>query len=482
MNVGAAEDLWSRVGAAVRQQLSDSTWEIWFQGVHAVDLTDTALILGMSNPMARDRIIAMYHGLVEDACRALTGIELAVEIVLDTTLRDPHDHVVEEIVIDLVETPVGVATQSSSRSAVSAGGITTGSATDQDRATWNPGTLNPRYTFDQFVIGTSNRFAHAAALRVAEEPARSYNPLFIYGPAGLGKTHLMHAIGHHVRQIYTTKRLRYVSTETMMNEFIDAMRSKTGHAFKRRYRDVDVLLIDDIQFLERTEQLQEEFFNTFNDLHNSGSQIVISSDRPPKSIAKIEDRLRSRFEWGLITDIQPPEFETRLAILQKKAESERLAGIPNEVLGFIAEHVTDNVRELEGSLHRIAAYSSLNRVPLTEQLAREVLADLIPASRARVITPQLILDVTAELFGWTIEELIGPSRRRPLVNARQIGMYVFRELTDYSYPRIAEAFGGRDHSTVMHACDKIRTQMSERRAVLEQVNDLISTIKQKAGG
>ncbi len=469
MNVGAAEDLWARVGAAVRHQLSDSTWDIWFQGAHAIDLTNDSLVIGIANPMARDRIVAMYTGMLDDACRALTGTDVRTEIVLDTVDRiaSPDD----EMVIDLI------GPELSQR-----GPNVGASPPEPEKPTWSPGTLNPRYTFDQFVIGTSNRFAHAAALRVAEEPARSYNPLFIYGPAGLGKTHLMHAIGHHVRQIYTTKRLRYVSTETMMNEFIDAMRSKTGHAFKRRYREVDVLLIDDIQFLERTEQLQEEFFHTFNDLHNSGSQIVISSDRPPKSIAKIEDRLRSRFEWGLITDIQPPEFETRLAILQKKAESEKLAGIPNEVLGFIAEHITDNVRELEGSLHRIAAYSSLHRVPLSEELAKQVLSDLIPASRPRVITPKLILDVTAEMFGWSIDELIGPSRRRPLVNARQIGMYVFRELTDYSYPRIAEEFGGRDHSTVMHACDKIRTQMSERRAVLEQVNDLIGRIKQSAGG
>ena len=469
MNVGAAEDLWARVGAAVRHQLSDSTWDIWFQGAHAIDLTTDSLVIGIANPMARDRIVAMYTGMLDDACRALTGTDVRAEIVLDTVERISGTD--DELLIDLVDLEP-------QRSAA----LASVPSPEPERPTWSPGTLNPRYTFDQFVIGTSNRFAHAAALRVAEEPARSYNPLFIYGPAGLGKTHLMHAIGHHVRQIYTTKRLRYVSTETMMNEFIDAMRSKTGHAFKRRYREVDVLLIDDIQFLERTEQLQEEFFHTFNDLHNSGSQIVISSDRPPKSIAKIEDRLRSRFEWGLITDIQPPEFETRLAILQKKAESEKLAGIPNEVLGFIAEHVTDNVRELEGSLHRIAAYSSLHRVPLSEELAKQVLSDLIPASRPRVITPKLILDVTAEMFGWSIDELIGPSRRRPLVNARQIGMYVFRELTDYSYPRIAEEFGGRDHSTVMHACDKIRTQMSERRAVLEQVNDLIGRIKQSAGG
>jgi chromosomal replication initiator protein len=344
--------------------------------------------------------------------------------------------------------------------------------------------LNPRYTFDQFVIGASNRFAHAAALSVAESPARSYNPLFIYGPAGLGKTHLLHAIGHHVRDLFSSKRVRYVSTETMMNEFVDAMRAKTMPGFKRRYRDVDVLLVDDIQFLERTEQLQEEFFYTFNDLHSRGSQIVISSDRPPKSIATIEDRLRSRFEWGLITDIQPPEFETRLAILRKKAESERLEGIPDGVLAFIAENIVDNVRELEGSLIRVAAYSSLNRVPLTDEAARNLLSDLLPGSRPRIITPVLILEETAKMFGFTIDELCGKSRRRPLVTARQISMYVFRELTDYSYPKIADEFGGRDHTTVMHACEKVRAQIAERRMVFDQVNELINRIKHgaSAGG
>jgi chromosomal replication initiator protein len=317
---------------------------------------------------------------------------------------------------------------------------------------------------------------------VAESPARSYNPLFIYGPAGLGKTHLLHAIGHHVRDLFTSKRVRYVSTETMMNEFVDAMRAKTMPSFKRRYREVDVLLVDDVQFLERTEQLQEEFFYTFNDLHARGSQIVISSDRPPKSIATIEDRLRSRFEWGLITDIQPPEFETRLAILRKKAEAEHLDGIPDGVLAFIAENIADNVRELEGSLIRVAAYSSLNRAPLTEDIARQVLSDLLPASRPRQITPELILDETAKMFGWTVDELCGKSRRRPLVTARQTGMYVMRELTDLSYPRIAEAFGGRDHTTVMYAVDKIKQQMTERHIIFEQVNELITRIRLGTGG
>ncbi len=470
-NVAGAEELWARVSAAVRQQLSESTWEVWFQGLRAIDLSDDRLTVAVANPMARDRILAMYRSVLDDACGALTGTGTTIDVVLDPSDAE------EALVIDLTQPVPAVSAQlTTERNERPADGG------ERDGAVRNPGALNPRYTFDQFVIGTSNRFAAAAALAVAEEPARSYNPLFIYGPAGLGKTHLLHAIGHHVRRLFTTKRVRYVSTETMMNDFIDAMRSKSNLAFKRRYRDVDVLLIDDIQFLERTEQLQEEFFHTFNDLHASGGQIVISSDRPPKSIAKIEDRLRSRFEWGLITDIQPPEFETRLAILQKKAEAEHLDGLPNEVLGFIAEHITDNVRELEGSLHRIAAYSSLHRVPLNVDLARTVLCDLIPARQPRVITPTLILDVTAEMFGHDVGELTGPSRRRPLVTARQIGMYVFRQLTDYSYPKIAEEFGGRDHTTVMHACEKIKRQMSEKQPVFDQVNELIARIKQSAGG
>ncbi|MDQ1479401.1 MAG: chromosomal replication initiator protein [Actinomycetota bacterium] len=468
MGTPAADDLWAKVAAAVRAQLSEATWNTWFQGVHALDLSDDTLILGVPSSVTIERLRTSYLGLLTDAAQALTGVPLDISLLVDTTPRR------EELVSldQLTPGPPPAATLEEARRV----------AETDAGAAWPTTSLNPRYTFDQFVIGASNRFAHAAAMSVAESPARSYNPLFIYGPAGLGKTHLLHAIGHHVRELFSSKRVRYVSTETMMNEFVDAMRSKHMPGFKRRYREVDVLLVDDIQFLERTEQLQEEFFYTFNDLHGRGSQIVISSDRPPKSIATIEDRLRSRFEWGLITDIQPPEFETRLAILQKKAESEHLDGIPDSVLGFIAENVVDNVRELEGSLIRVAAYSSLHRVPLTEDVAREVLSDLLPASRPRVITPQLILEETAKMFGWTIDDLCGKSRRRPLVTARQIGMYVFRELTDYSYPKIAEEFGGRDHTTVMHACEKIRGQMAERRVVFEQVNELINRIKHGSSG
>jgi chromosomal replication initiator protein len=277
-------------------------------------------------------------------------------------------------------------------------------------------------------------------------------------------------------------RVRYVSTETLMNEFVDAIRNNAANSFRRRYREVDVLLVDDIQFLERSQQLQEEFFHTFNSLHGAGGQIVLSSDRPPKQIPRLEDRLRTRLEWGLITDVQPPEFETRLAILRMKAESEGLVNLPDDVLAFIASNISDNVRELEGALIRIAAYSSLHRATLDETVAKQVLADLLPPSQPRVVTPELILEETAKMFGFTVEDLCGKSRRRPLVIARQIGMYVFRELTDFSYPRIAEQFGGRDHTTVIHAVEKIKALMTERHQVFDQVNELMSRVRLGTGG
>jgi chromosomal replication initiator protein len=460
-----ADETWARSTKLLRAQLAEATWATWFQGVRPVSFGEGILVLAVPNALARERIRSSYSGLVLDALREIAGINVTLELVVDTAPRED----------DLMFTTNEPLHQLSAF-------VSSGPAEPGRSSVWAPGTLNPTYTFDQFVIGASNRFAHAAALSVAEMPARSYNPLFIYGAAGLGKTHLLHAIGHYVQAMHRMKRVRYVSTEAFMNEFVDAIRAKSMPAFKRRYRDLDVLLIDDIQFLERTQELQEEFFHTFNDLHQGGSQIVISSDRPPKSIATLEDRLRTRFEWGLITDVQPPEFETRLAILRKKAESEHLDGIPTEVHAFIASNITDNVRELEGALIRVAAYSSLNHSPLSEEIARAVLADLLPPSKPRVITPQLILDETAKMFGWTVDDLCGKSRRRPLVTARQISMYVFRELTDSSYPKIAEEFGGRDHTTVMHAVEKIKAQMAERHTIFEQVNELIGRIKLGTGG
>jgi chromosomal replication initiator protein len=339
--------------------------------------------------------------------------------------------------------------------------------------------LNPKYTFDSFVIGPSNRFAHAAALAVAEQPARSYNPLFIYGGAGLGKTHLLHAIGHCVRNLYPSAVVRYVSSEQFMNEFILGVREEKMPAFRRRYREADVLLIDDIQFLARGEQTQEEFFHTFNALHNDGRQIVISSDRPPKAIAALEDRLRTRFEWGLITDVQPPDLETRVAILQKKAAAEGFR-VPDDVLSFIASRVQNNIRELEGRLFRVVAYASLTQSSLTLDLAHEVLSPLIAPEGANEIRPELIIAECIAYYAISRADLVGPSRSRPLVQARQVAMYLCRELTALSLPKIGEVFGGRDHTTVLHADTKIRSLMRERRQVYSQVQELTARIRQKA--
>jgi chromosomal replication initiator protein len=335
--------------------------------------------------------------------------------------------------------------------------------------------LNPRYSFDDFVIGASNRFAHAAANAVAEAPAKSYNPLFVYGGAGLGKTHLLHAIGHYVRKLYPRLKVHYVTTEQFTNEFINAIRDDSITAFQHLYRRTDVLLMDDIQFLQSKERTQEEFFHTFNALHNAEKQIVLSSDRPPKQIGQLEDRLRSRFEWGLMTDIQPPDLETRIAILRKKAESDRL-GVSDAVLEVIATKVASNIRELEGALIRVSAFASLQRAPADVQMAEYVLKDLFPDGRDRVINVQDVIDEVSAYFSLTPEELCSASRSRQLVNARQIAMYLTRELTDMSLPRIGRAFGNRDHSTVMHATQKIAGLMTERRVTYDQVQELTNRI------
>ncbi|WP_018684245.1 chromosomal replication initiator protein DnaA [Actinokineospora enzanensis] len=339
--------------------------------------------------------------------------------------------------------------------------------------------LNEKYTFDTFVIGASNRFAHAASVAVAEAPARAYNPLFIWGESGLGKTHLLHAVGHYAQRLFPGMRVRYVSTEEFTNDFINSLRDDRKVAFQRRYRDIDVLLVDDIQFLEGKEGTQEEFFHTFNTLHNANKQIVVSSDRPPKRLETLEDRLRTRFEWGLITDIQPPELETRIAILRKKAAQDRLAA-PAEVLEFIAARVEANIRELEGALIRVTAFASLNRQPVDVGLTEIVLRDLIPDSHAPEISVSTIMGVTAEYFGVSVEDLCGPGKMKALAQARQISMYLCRELTDLSLPKIGQMFGGRDHTTVMHADKKIRKEMAERRRVYDQVQELTSRIKQRA--
>ena len=459
-----ADDLWQAVSRLLRSELGDATHRTWLAGVRALDLRNGVLRLSVPHQVARQRIETAYAGAIGEALRQVTDTPVDIELIVETAPRE----------IDEPDPPDPLSFLSGPTITERAPRAPTLDPLRDDPV---GAALNPHYTFEEFVIGASNRFAHAAAMSVAEKPAAAYNPLFIYGDSGLGKTHLLHAVGHHMLQLFPTKRVRYVTTEIFMNEFVEAIRTNSRLEFKRRYREVDLLLVDDVQFVQNSERLQEEFFHTFDSLHGSGSQLVLSSDRPPKDMATLEDRLRTRFEWGLLTDIQPPEYETRLAILRHKARAQGFIGLPDEVLSFIATHITDNVRELEGALVRVAAYASLTRVPPTEDIAREVLADNLRTKCSRVITPQVILEETAKMFGWTIDDLCGRSRRRPLVTARQIGMYVFRELTDYSYPQIAREFGGRDHTTVMHAVEKITDQMAERRHIYEQVGELINRIK-----
>jgi chromosomal replication initiator protein len=344
-----------------------------------------------------------------------------------------------------------------------------------------PARLNPRYTFDTFVIGASNRFAHAASVAVAEAPAKAYNPLFVYGDSGLGKTHLLHAIGDYAQHLYPGVRVRYVNSEEFTNEFINSIRDDKAQVFQRRYRDVDVLLIDDIQFLQGKVQTQEEFFHTFNALHQANKQVVITSDLPPKQLSGFEERMRSRFEWGLLTDVQPPDLETRIAILRKKAIGDSLRA-PDDVLEYIASKISTNIRELEGALIRVTAFASLNRQPVDLQLAEVVLKDLISEDGGHEITAATIMAQTADYFGLSLEDLTGTSRSRVLVTARQIAMYLCREMTDLSLPKIGQAFGGRDHTTVMHANRKVRELMTERRSIYNQVTELTNRIRQQPRG
>jgi chromosomal replication initiator protein len=464
--VNDTEGMWNLCSEALREQVSDASWQAYLSGITPLSIKDREIVLGVPNTLIRDRVESRFLGLIQDTVTGTVGRDLVVQLEVVAPIHEP-----------VAESPRPPVVQTDSTPATPGGSPGWGRPprpTRGDRLEFP--VLDPRYTFDTFVIASSNRFAHAAAQSVAESPARSYNPLFIYGDAGLGKTHLLHAIGNYVLENFVGRHVRYVTTETYMNEFVDAIRTNTTTAFKRRYRECDVLLIDDVQFMERKESLQEEFFHTFNSLYGASKQIVLTSDRPPKSIATLEDRLRSRFLSGLITEVQPPELETRLAILQTKAEHERV-DVPDEVLEFIATHVKDNIRELEGALIRVTAFASLNRQPMSRELAEVVLSDIVSADQPRRITPQVILEATSDTFGFSVEELCGPNRRRPLVTARQIGMYVFREMTDFSYPAIGREFGGRDHSTVMHAVDKITTLMKERHQIYNQVTDLIVRIK-----
>lgn len=337
--------------------------------------------------------------------------------------------------------------------------------------------LNPKYGFDSFVIGQSNRFAHAAAVAVAEAPAKAYNPLFIYGDSGLGKTHLLHAIGHYAMSLYPGIRVRYVSSEEFTNDFINSIANNRGSLFQQRYRNIDILLIDDIQFLQGKAETQEAFFHTFNTLHDHNKQVVITSDVPPKHLTGFEDRMRSRFEWGLITDVQAPDLETRIAILRKKAQSERLQ-VPDEILEYMASKVSSNIRELEGTLIRVTAFASLNRTPVDMPLVQTVLKDLITDDSDNIVSPVDIITATAEYFKLTVDDLYGSSRSQAVATARQIAMYLCRELTSLSLPKIGQLFGNRDHTTVMYANKKISELMKERRSIYNQVTELTARIKQ----
>jgi len=458
-----AERLWKLCADTLRGQLSDATWMAWFEGLIPIGSDQGSLTLASPSSVVKQRL------------------EERFQRELDAVATEMHSAPTKVLIEVRAAAAAAASPTSSSGPDNGVGAAPAYQPMDlpippPPPRHGEPLRLDPDFTFDAFVIGESNSFAHAAARAVAENPGRAYNPLFVYGESGLGKTHLLHAIGNYVRQNFPHRHVRYVTTETFMNEFVDAIRTNTTIAFKRRYRESDVLLIDDIQFIESKEGLQEEFFHTFNDLTGARKQVVITSDRPPKDIPTLEDRLRSRFAAGLLTDVQPPQLETRLAILRRKAENDPME-IPAEVLELIATHVKDNIRELEGALTRVVAYASLTRQPITLELAEKLLIDIISGDQPRQITPKAILDATAETFGFSVDDLCGQSRRRPLVIARQVGMYVFRDITDFSYPAIAKEFGGRDHTTVIHAVSKIEGLMKERRQIYDQVTGLITKIK-----
>jgi chromosomal replication initiator protein len=472
--VNETEGLWISCSVALREQVSDAIWQAYLSGITPLSISEDEILLGVPNTLIRDRVESRFLGLIQDTLTGTVGRDLVVRLEVLAPVHEPAEESLATAGA-AAGRPGAAMGADRSLSPRRESGRGPGSPAARPDHLGSP-VLDPRYTFDTFVIASSNRFAHAAAQSVAESPARSYNPLFIYGDAGLGKTHLLHAIGNYVLENFAGRHIRYVTTETYMNEFVDAIRTNATTAFKRRYRECDVLLIDDVQFMERKESLQEEFFHTFNSLYGASKQIVLTSDRPPKSIATLEDRLRSRFLSGLITIVEPPDLETRLAILRAKAEHDHME-VPDTVLEFIATHVKDNIRELEGALIRVTAFASLNRQPMSRELAEQVLSDIVSADQPRRITPQVILAATSDTFGFSVEELCGPNRRRPLVTARQVSMYVFRELTDFSYPAIGREFGGRDHSTVMHAVDKITAMMKERHQIYNQVTDLIVRIK-----
>ena len=439
---------------------SDSSVRGWLSGIKPVAMHDSLLILAVANDFTRDRVESRLRSAIETQLTDYLGTPTRLAITVDPSIAE------EAATGDEPPNDEPPAPQMPAQSTPSRGAR----GTTGDR-------LNPKYSFESFVIGSSNRFAHAAAVAVAEAPGKAYNPLMIYGDSGLGKTHLLHAVGHYIRNYYDRVRVKYVSTEELTNDFINSISENRTAEFRRAYRDIDVLLVDDIQFLESKIQTQEEFFHTFNTLHTAQKQIVLTSDRPPKALEALEPRLRSRFEWGLMTDIQPPDLETRIAILRKKAAAERLTAGP-DVLEFIASRIKTNIRELEGALIRVTAFASLNRQEVDLSLAEIVLRDLIPEGGETQISSTAIMTHVADYFAVTVDELCGQSRTHVLVTARQIAMYLCRELTDLSLPKIGQLFGGRDHTTVMHADRKIRQLLRERRSVFNQVAEITSRIKQ----
>lgn len=431
-------------------------------------VVENKVILAVPNDFTKDIIETRLRPNLEQALQQVLGTEVSILVTVDPEHAQQAEDPDVQADATYAQEPAEVTVEPS-ESARPGSGQPTVRADDGTR-------LNPKYTFDTFVIGSSNRFAHAAAVAVAEQIAKAYNPLFIYGESGLGKTHLLHAIGHYARSLWKGAKVRYVSSEEFTNEFINSIRDDKAASFQKKYREIDVLLVDDIQFLSGKVQTQEEFFHTFNTLHMANKQIVVTSDMPPKQLQNFEDRMLSRFEWGLITDIQPPDLETRIAILRKKTQQERLT-VPPEVLEFIASKISTNIRELEGALIRVTAFANLNRQPVDLGLAEVVLKDLIPDPVGPEITAKQIMEQTAVYYGVTIDDLCGSSRSRVLVTARQIAMYLCRELTDLSLPKIGQQFGGRDHTTVMHADRKVRQLMAERRSLYNQVADLTQRIR-----
>jgi chromosomal replication initiator protein len=422
---------------------------MWFKNINVDKLEGSTLYLYTNNSFAKEWLDKRYLGLIQEvASEVYDGVDEVRLVLRDRRKKGSRDPVYLD---------VNMLAEDSQN----------GDLVDN---------LNVKYTFESFVIGASNRFAHAAALSVSESPT-SYNPLFIYGGVGLGKTHLMHAIGHYTKRLYPKFKVTYISMEKFVNEFIDALKSQKTASFQKKYRSTDMLLVDDIQFLAKKERMQEEFFHTFNDLHNNNKQIVLSSDRPAKDIPTLEDRLISRFGWGLIVDIQPPELETRIAILKKKADLDK-RDIPDEVINYIASNFDSNIRELEGALIRVVAYSSLTKEPISLDLAENVLRDMIPEKEARDITIEQIMRVTADHYNISVSQLTSPNRSRQLVIARQVCMYLCRELTDCSLPVISNAFGGRHHSTTIHSVEKIRDLMQEKREIYNTVQKLTNKIKQ----